>query len=188
MNAYSVERSWALHSRIVARRGRVAGDDDDLRFLALSLAGETGEFANIIKKEWRGDGALDQAKAADELADVVSYANLLLHGIGAGAVPVSGRCELDDRTAMPDRIRCRAMRLAATAGAIARDVATFWRLGERAPADMVLGGLLALRRLTTALAADLAIDLPAALDAKWLIVVARYPELAAADDARGAAA
>ena len=39
------------------------------RFFALELAGETGELANLEKKEWKGHD-VDQAAFMDEAADV----------------------------------------------------------------------------------------------------------------------
>ena len=48
------------------------------RFFALELAGETGELANLEKKEWKGR-EIDQAAYTDEAADVMiavmNYAN-----------------------------------------------------------------------------------------------------------------
>ncbi len=53
-----------------------------LRFLALAIAGEAGELANLIKKEWRGD-VLDfrqwlvdkQPEIGAEMADIMLYMN-----------------------------------------------------------------------------------------------------------------
>jgi NTP pyrophosphatase (non-canonical NTP hydrolase) len=53
-----------------------------------ALAGEVGELCNLLKKERRGEG-LDVIAAADELADVVIYADLLAARLGinlSGAV------------------------------------------------------------------------------------------------------
>lgn len=48
------------------------------RFFALELAGETGELANLEKKEWKGR-AVEAAAYTDEAADVMiavmNYAN-----------------------------------------------------------------------------------------------------------------
>lgn len=46
---------------------------ENIRFLALAMAGESGEAANIVKKAWRGDGFLDREALADEVADTISY-------------------------------------------------------------------------------------------------------------------
>lgn len=65
--------------------------EERVRFFTLALCGETGELANLIKKEWRGDlGSAKSRKAADvagrkawnakvdgELSDVGAYALML---------------------------------------------------------------------------------------------------------------
>ncbi len=68
------------------------------RFFALELAGETGELANLEKKEWRG-GAIAPAAYADEAADVViaalNYANA--RGIDLGAAVSEKMSEIERR-------------------------------------------------------------------------------------------
>ncbi len=58
-----------------------------------AVLGELGEAANLIKKIERGDFTLDQARAAlaDELADVVTYLDILAFraGVDLGAATVS---------------------------------------------------------------------------------------------------
>ena len=61
--------------------------DERLRFMALALCGEAGEFANVIKKDWRGDGgdlgvANRRPKVIEELADVANYAYLIAELLG----------------------------------------------------------------------------------------------------------
>lgn len=61
--------------------------EERLRFMALALCGEAGEFANLVKKDWRGDGgalglADRQPKIAEELSDIANYAFLLAELIG----------------------------------------------------------------------------------------------------------
>lgn len=64
--------------------GRVA-KRDKLRFLGLAAAGEAGELANDIKKEWRGDRkyrgkagrAVFLAKLDTEIVDLANYAFML---------------------------------------------------------------------------------------------------------------
>lgn len=56
-----------------------------IRYLALCMAGEAGELANLVKKEWRGD-KLDHdewlAKLKSELSDVGNYAFMLAEALG----------------------------------------------------------------------------------------------------------
>lgn len=51
-------------------------------FLALALCGETGELANLLKKDWRSDAGDRQEKIKKELADVAGYAFLLAAELG----------------------------------------------------------------------------------------------------------
>lgn len=51
---------------------RTAGDDN-LAILALGLAGESGEFADIVKKHLGHGHPLDTEKAVKELGDVLWY-------------------------------------------------------------------------------------------------------------------
>ena len=55
--------------------------DNDVFFLALAMAGEVGEVANLVKKEWRGSLHLDAA-VAHEIADVYVYLLLLAKARG----------------------------------------------------------------------------------------------------------
>ncbi len=69
------ERSASIHERFVklARaKGTLNSDMEVLGFLALAICGETGEFANLVKKSWRGDH-IDKAQIVDELADIRIY-------------------------------------------------------------------------------------------------------------------
>lgn len=60
-----------------------AGFLERLRFLALALAGEAGEAANQVKKEWRGDGAIRddyqtwEAKLEGEFVNVAQYTSMI---------------------------------------------------------------------------------------------------------------
>jgi len=51
---------------------------------AVALTGEVGEFCNLSKKVSRGDLTLDEARAdlGKELADVLTYADLLMSKLG----------------------------------------------------------------------------------------------------------
>lgn len=51
-------------------------------FYAIALAGEAGELLNVIKKVKRGDFQIDKEKVAEETADVITYAFLLLSELG----------------------------------------------------------------------------------------------------------
>lgn len=49
-----------------------------VRFLSLAMAGEAGETANIVKKQWRGDTVeLRKYELIKEIADTVAYAFML---------------------------------------------------------------------------------------------------------------
>lgn len=61
-------------------------------FIALALAGEAGELANLFKKEWR-DG-LDverRSKMVDELGDCMVYLRALAQHMGVGLVKESDK-------------------------------------------------------------------------------------------------
>ena len=91
------ETLWRLHERFVARAGFEAGSAMDQRFVALSLAGEAGEVANLVKKDWRGDPRTDgsdpgrslcDAKLATELDNVFAYWAVLCRVSGLRLVDV----------------------------------------------------------------------------------------------------
>jgi NTP pyrophosphatase (non-canonical NTP hydrolase) len=69
------ERARRLHARIVCDKWRTYSPEDK-RFLSLALCGETGELANLIKKDWRGD-QIEREQIASELADIRIYLELL---------------------------------------------------------------------------------------------------------------
>jgi NTP pyrophosphatase (non-canonical NTP hydrolase) len=58
--------------------GSVVGDQ---RFAALALAGEAGELANFVKKEWR-DGFDHSVSRRAEIADCFAYTLLNAHLAG----------------------------------------------------------------------------------------------------------
>lgn len=55
---------------------------DKVRFMALALCGETGELANLIKKDWRGDAGDRRDQISAELADVGNYVFMLAEALG----------------------------------------------------------------------------------------------------------
>jgi NTP pyrophosphatase (non-canonical NTP hydrolase) len=80
------------------RRGEPAhsepdGSDWKLSAWCNAVTGELGELANLIKKIERGDMTLDEARqdVADELADVVTYLDILAFrcGVDLGSATMS---------------------------------------------------------------------------------------------------
>jgi NTP pyrophosphatase (non-canonical NTP hydrolase) len=61
--------------------GHSTGNEQALSYVALGLAGESGEVADKIKKYLR-DGALDHLAVAKELGDVFWYATQLAYELG----------------------------------------------------------------------------------------------------------
>ena len=55
--------------------------EQDIRFLALALAGEAGELANFVKKRWR-DGEGHDEDLRLECADVLAYTMILADALG----------------------------------------------------------------------------------------------------------
>lgn len=62
-----------VHARRASPKIGPAGSDDDIRFLALSMAGEAGEAANVVKKAWRDGKPLDRVALAEEIAGTACY-------------------------------------------------------------------------------------------------------------------
>jgi NTP pyrophosphatase (non-canonical NTP hydrolase) len=70
-----LELSRSNHARFIKRaqtQGNLNTEAEIVEFLALALCGEAGEFANFIKKMWRGD-TIDTNELRKELADVRTY-------------------------------------------------------------------------------------------------------------------
>lgn len=76
MTSFWEGEAWKMHSEVVSPQFMPGGEVDGY-FLSLCLCGETGEVANLLKKQWRGDGPVDKANIADELADCEVYLRLL---------------------------------------------------------------------------------------------------------------
>lgn len=70
---------WNVHKRVV---NFPVGSSEDVRFLAMGLAGEVGEVLNIIKKDWRGDSGDRRAALREELGDAQAYLSLLVRTCG----------------------------------------------------------------------------------------------------------
>lgn len=75
-------RAWKVHVRHIHNnvvKNRPVWGPEDMRHLVLALCGETGELANLVKKEWRGDFTMEALKvrAREELADVRIYLELV---------------------------------------------------------------------------------------------------------------
>lgn len=68
----AAEALWDLHPRFMAWSEVAVGSAEDLRYNVLAVCGEAGEVANVVKKDWRGDG-LVREKLRDELGDVFAY-------------------------------------------------------------------------------------------------------------------
>lgn len=52
------------------------------RFLVLALCGETGELANLFKKEWRDHKPLNMEEVKKEIADIGNYLHILADHLG----------------------------------------------------------------------------------------------------------
>lgn len=89
IDAETWTRIKTLHERSTGSQNVMAYDN--VRFLSLALCGEAGELANIVKKQWRGDGKLGGA-ALDEVADVVVYAAILYSALGGDPMHRDGLC------------------------------------------------------------------------------------------------
>lgn len=83
------DRIVTLHMRSIGHQNIT--NDANVRFLSLALCGEAGELANIVKKQWRGDGRLGSA-ALDEVADVIVYAAILYSALGGDPMRKDGLC------------------------------------------------------------------------------------------------
>lgn len=84
---------------------RAAFPEREPRFFALELSGETGELANLEKKEWKGrrvEAAAFTDEAADVLIAVLNYANA--RGIDMARAVSEKMAEIDrQRLRNPER-------------------------------------------------------------------------------------
>lgn len=74
--------AMAVHWRRSSPRVGEAGSEEDIRFLALAMAGEAGEAANVVKKAWRDGFKTNRVKLAEEIAGTACYLIGLAHAIG----------------------------------------------------------------------------------------------------------
>lgn len=92
---------------------RPDGFDWPLSQWANAVCGELGEAANLIKKIERGDFTLEEAREslADELADIVTYLDLLANraGVDLGAATVSKFNRVSKRVKATSRLPCKGM-------------------------------------------------------------------------------
>lgn len=58
------------------------GSKMDICFLALAMAGEAGEAANVVKKAWRDGAEVDRKELAEEVAGTACYMIGLASAIG----------------------------------------------------------------------------------------------------------
>lgn len=101
---------WEMQARVAAfdaERFRSLGPG----YVALNLAGEAGELANVVKKLWRSDPRIGLAEGyaqidaahreqlADELADVVMMSLVLANHLSIDVEQALGRklAVIDDR-------------------------------------------------------------------------------------------
>ena len=78
------KRAWEIHRRYVkqARAKRNLSSKADItNFLTLAICGESGELANLIKKDWQGD-TIDKQAIQDEMADIRIYLEHLARHLG----------------------------------------------------------------------------------------------------------
>lgn len=71
-----------VHERRACPNVGEHGSEADIRFLALAMAGEAGEAANVVKKAWRDGHHVDREKLAEEIAGTACYLVGLASAIG----------------------------------------------------------------------------------------------------------
>jgi NTP pyrophosphatase (non-canonical NTP hydrolase) len=69
----TAEYAIEVHVRLALPNVGTIRSDEDIRFCALSMAGEAGEAANIVKKAWRDGTPLNRQKLAEEIAGTACY-------------------------------------------------------------------------------------------------------------------
>ena len=64
------------------KRSKDNATGTDWEYFLIGMAGECGELLNILKKVKRGDFEVDKEKIAEETADIITYALILLKELG----------------------------------------------------------------------------------------------------------
>lgn len=85
-----------LHKKMTAHLFPAFSSADE-RFLALALAGEAGELANLIKKRWRDSNGNDdylRPEVRDEIADIRVYLELLAVCFDIGGAALDRQVEM----------------------------------------------------------------------------------------------
>lgn len=78
-----VAEFWRCHLIITDHKNITPGSDEDVRFLALGLAGEAGEVANDVKKIWRDGKTPERVEhLKTEIGDTLAYLVLLARAVG----------------------------------------------------------------------------------------------------------
>jgi NTP pyrophosphatase (non-canonical NTP hydrolase) len=98
-------RSEELHLRFVKHAqslGRLTSEDEIVHFLALAIAGEAGELANLVKKKWQGD-AVDNHSVREEIADISIYLEHLARHLH---IDIDAACQ-EKLAVVADRLRQR---------------------------------------------------------------------------------
>lgn len=69
----TAELAMDVHWRRASPEVGEPGTEDDIRFLALAMAGEAGEAANVVKKAWRDGYTTNRERLAEEIAGTACY-------------------------------------------------------------------------------------------------------------------
>lgn len=73
ISGLTAARAIEVHERRACPNVGLHGSREDVFFLALAMAGEAGEAANVVKKAWRDGTPIDKQKLAEEIAGTACY-------------------------------------------------------------------------------------------------------------------
>ena len=79
------------YQHLAMRTAKPMSAEDDLMHAAFGLAGESGEFADCIKKHLVYSQPLDEENAAEELGDILWYVALACCTLGVSMDEVAAR-------------------------------------------------------------------------------------------------